>query len=106
MTAFVGNPNLLSLNALQDEVTGSYINDAYVETTLQTSAGVDLTGMTWPVELAYVASSDGDYRAVLEADINITAGVKYIALLDAYVSEGGALLGHWEFEFAPETRRR
>ena len=102
MTAFVGNTNLLTLLHLQDEITDEYIDDADVEVTVTTEAGVAVGGVTWPLTMLYVAGTDGNYRVALAADMELTAGDCYIAVIDA--DAGPDLVGHWEFHFTPLTR--
>lgn len=103
MVAFVGNTNVLKLRGLKSALDDEYINDATVSVTVKTVAGVNVTGQTWPTTMGYVANSDGDYRALLESDLAVVAGVKYLAFIEA--NAGGEAIGHWEFEFIPKTRR-
>lgn len=104
MTAFVANTNILELLELRDGLTGAYINDASVAvTTIEDEDGnavFPLSGS--PITMDYVASSDGNYRAVLDATLPLSAGVCYIAHIDA--DAGPDRIGHWEFRFKPLTR--
>ncbi len=103
MVAFVGNTNVLTLRGLMSALDKQYIVDADVEVTVKTAAGAAVSGQSWPAAMAYVDDSRGDYRTLLEHDLAVTAGVKYVAHIDA--SAGGESIGHWEFEFTPKVRR-
>lgn len=102
MTAFVANTNLLELSGLQDAIDDSYINDATVTATLKDSAGADVGGITWPLTLAYVDGSDGDYRAVLVAALELANRGHYTAVIE--VDAGEDRVGHYEFPFRAATR--
>jgi hypothetical protein len=72
---------------------GAYQNDATVTITeLKTAAGVDVTGVSLPISLTYVAASDGDY----EGDIPYTAafaadGTEYRCLVLIVSADGDRL---------------
>jgi hypothetical protein len=102
MTAFVANTNVLDLIGLKNEIAGTFINNAVVTVTIKDDKGVNVGGATWPMTMAYVAASDGDYRAFLSEDLSFLAKAKYIAAIDA---DGGTnLVGHWELNFKPLVR--
>ena len=102
MTAFIANSNILDLIGLKSAVEGTFINDATVTVTVKDSAGADVAGVSWPVTMAYVAASNGDYRATLSELITFLHKKNYRAFIEA---DGGAgLIGHWEFPFKSETR--
>lgn len=105
MTVFVANTNLLTLSGLKSQVEGTFVNDATVEVTITDLAGNVMTGTGWPtfpLSMPYVATSDGDYRAVLADTIPFTAGKPYLAKIDA--NAGVNRIGQWKFQFTPETR--
>ena len=102
MTTFVANTNVLDLIGLKDEIDDSFINSAVVTVTIKDTAGVAVTGQTWPLTMSYVAASDGVYRAFVSETIAFIPKTKYIAYIDA---NGGAnLVGHWEFSFKALAR--
>lgn len=99
MPAFALNSNIIELTGLTDELAGAYINDAAVDLTkIVDSDGEQVSGAsTWPLTMEYVAGSDGNYRAVIAADLPLTPGESYVAHIDA---DGGTnRVGHWEFPF-------
>jgi hypothetical protein len=101
-TVFVANTNMLELLGLRSEIEDEYIDDAAVSVTIKTKAGVEVSGVTWPLTMAYVAASDGDYRTILSEDLAFVAKADYIAYIEA---DGGAgRVGHWELPFKAQTR--
>src|SRR4051812_29707148 len=102
MTAFVANTNLVELIGLKSEVEGVYINDATLTCTIKTTAGVAVTGETWPVPMDYVAASNGNYRGVIADAVDLIAHTSYVAHID--VDAGPDRVGHWEFKFKALTR--
>lgn len=102
MTAFVANTNLLELQGFKDEVAGTYINDATVTATVLDETEAEVSGVTFPVTLDYVAASKGDYRAVLSEDLALTADKFYTAVITA---DGGTdRTGVWRFPFRAQHR--
>lgn len=95
MQLYVGNDHLLTLEGVQDAVSGDYLNAATVTATLKTRAGVEVEGDNWPITLDYVADSDGNYQGVIEDGVEITAGKTYI--VEITVDAGGDLIGFWRF---------
>jgi hypothetical protein len=73
------NDNVVELANLRT-VDGVYINDATVTLeSLLDNAGVAVTGITPPLTMAYVAASNGTYRAVLPHTLAILPGQYYVA---------------------------
>ena len=101
-TAFVANTNVLELQGLHSEIEGAYVNDATVTVTVKDEDGVAVTGQTWPLTMQYVATSQGDYRAILKDTLALVAKQNYFAFID--VNAGIDRVGHWEFKFKPVTR--
>lgn len=77
----VGDSNVLELVRLRDTVSGSLLVGATVQATLKTTAGVNVTGMTWPVTLAEI--EPGRYRAILSPSLVVVAGTQYTAHVTA-----------------------
>lgn len=105
---YVANTNAIELHGLKNSIAGTFINDATVTVTLTIASGKEpgdeVAGQTWPTVMSYIAGSDGDYRAIIEADVELVAKTNYIAVIDA---DGGANLdAHWEFPFTPQTRTK
>lgn len=65
------NDTLLELT-ITDEVTEAAIENATVEATVKTAAGVEVAGQSWPLSLSHVA--DGLYRGVLDAELDVAVG--------------------------------
>lgn len=108
MTVFVGNTNLLELNGLKvEQPSEAFINDAIVQVTITkvTADGEQLESVSWPLELEYVAGSDGDYRLALGHDLPFEAKKTYVAIIAADAgSSPFERYGYWEFKFKPRTR--
>ncbi len=101
MTTFVANTNVLDIVGLKNAIADTFINDATVTVTIKGPDGEDIDG-DWPMTMDYVASSDGDYRAVLASELPLVANKNHLAIIDA---DGGAgLIGHWEKKFKPRVR--
>ncbi|WP_027037883.1 hypothetical protein [Mesorhizobium ciceri] len=100
---YVGNTNIIELSGLKSAIEGTFVNDADVSVTVKDAEGTNITGQTWPAAMAYVASSDGIYRGILEDDLGLVDGTTYYAHIEA--DAGTNRIGHWEFAFVPKTRR-
>lgn len=96
-----GNSMVIELLALTDSVTEAFVNDATVAVTLVDDAGADVTGETWPLSMAYVAASDGIYRATMASAIVVTVGHQYTAKVTALAS---GTTGFWEVPVVAERR--
>lgn len=99
---YVGNDMVVEVRNLAEEITGDSINDATVTCTLTDSAGANVTGMTWPLTLAYVAESDGTYRGTIEYDTAVVAGAMYT--LTVSVSAGTGYRGQWQIPCVARAR--
>lgn len=96
------NDNTFEIGGLKND-TGAFINTATVTlTSIKDSAGVVVTGDTFPKTMAYVAASDAVYRASVDKLLAVTSGLNYTAIVDA-VSAGAD--GHWEIELICATRK-
>ena len=87
---FLANDNILKLKGLTDNETGAFVNDATVEVTLTDSAGVNVTGDTWPLAMGYIAASDGEYSAIMVNGLDLNAGEIYFG--DIVAIRGGSRL--------------
>lgn len=96
------NDNILEITGLVNELTGAFLNAAAVTVTLKDSAGVNVTGDTWPKTLTYVAASNGTYRATLGFNLGLTTGQRYTA---AVIADGGAgLRATWAVDCVTRAR--
>lgn len=102
MTVFVANTNVLDLIGLHDEVDETYINDADVVVTVKDASDVEVQGVTWPLTMAYVAASDGDYRGILSDELAFVARQTYYAHITA--DAGSDRVGRWKLKIKPITR--
>lgn len=100
---YVGNTNLIELTGLKSAAEGSYVNNADVTVTVKDKDSNEVSGQTWPATMNYVATSNGNYRGILEDDLALVDGTMYFAHIDADAGENR--IGHWEFAFVPKTRR-
>lgn len=97
---FVANTNCLTVNGLRDTL-GVYLNAATVTLTIKDALGVAISGATWPVTLAYIPLSKGNYAANLPSAIGILNAKEYTAVIDA--TQAG-VVGHWERPVRGRTR--
>lgn len=73
------NDTLLEVSGLSDEATDAYINNATITAVVKDKDGAQVAGQSWPLTLAYVAASDGDYRGVLEDTLAVEIGDSLMA---------------------------
>lgn len=77
MNVYISSDNLVTVDGLTDEATGSYVNDATVTAKLTTdSAGVSTVSGS-SITLSYVAASDGKYRGEMPYTVSLTEGTTY-----------------------------
>lgn len=87
LTLYISSDNVLTLVGLNDTVANTYLNSASVSVTLKDSSGNNVSGETWPLAMAYVASSNGNYRATLTDSLILTDAANYTAEV---VADAGA----------------
>ncbi len=98
---FVSNDNVVELE-LKNPITGDFLNAAAVDITITNEAtGVEVTGETWPLEIPFVANSNGIYRVVLDKLIAFIAGQRYTAVINA---REGNLDAKWTLVYLAEVR--
>lgn len=102
MPMFVANTGALDLIGLKSHVEDVYLNDAEVMFTIKDHFGAEVPGQSWPQPMEYIASSDGNYRGILPAALELVAKQKYVAIIDA--AGVGERFGHWEVPFQPIVR--
>ena len=103
LTLYKGSDMLLDLEGLLDEASGAYLNAATVSVTLKNAAGTNLVGETWPKTMAYVAGTNGVYRAALSTSLVVAVGARYTAEISA-LNDGQRAL--WTVDVLCKTRRR
>ncbi len=59
---YIDNTNNVFVKGLTNSLTGLPVNDAAVTMTVVDRKGDPVTGESWPVDLVYIQTSDGDYR--------------------------------------------
>lgn len=97
---YIGNSNIIELQALTNAATDVVDTGATVTVTLKDSAGVNVVGQTWPATMTHDA--DGLYRAILEDDLAITVNGHYTAHIEAVGT--ASEVGHWEVAVKARTR--
>jgi hypothetical protein len=102
MSAFCASTNVLQVSGLTAEIQNEFVNDAIVTVTIKDANGVELGGQTWPLAMAHVPGSNGDYRAFLAATLPFISKQNYTAFIDA--NDGANRVGHWEFHFRPTSQ--
>lgn len=102
LTLLVGNDMILELASLQNTVTADYVNDAAVYVTLLDLDGVEVAGQAWPLQMPYVVSSSGLYRAELPATVELVDKTKYTARIDV---TSGAMVARWDAPTIAKLRR-
>lgn len=88
LNAYIDTDNVLSITGLKRSVADTFENAASVTVTLTDSDGVQVTGETWPLAMAYEASSNGNYRATLVDSLNVTENAFYTATITADAGAG------------------
>tara|TARA_R110002167_G_scaffold85605_1_gene232073 strand:+ start:1104 stop:1421 length:318 start_codon:yes stop_codon:yes gene_type:complete len=99
---YINNDNLLSVENLKNAATDVFINDATVTAILKNSAGGNVTGQSWPLTLAFVSSSNGDYKGTLEDGLVLTEGTTYTAEINA--DAGNDQIANWSVSFTAKKR--
>jgi hypothetical protein len=99
---YIDNTGIVEVQNLRD-VDGAFINDATVtlEDITAVVGGASVTGITYPLAMAYVTGSDGKYRALVPDDAGLTAGESYVAGVKAVKS---GQVGRWNRDFIARTR--
>lgn len=82
------NDQCITLSGLKDKITAAFVNDATVAVTVSKD-GSNVSGETWPLSMAYISASDGDYRAVLTSLLDIAVGDSVIIDVSVLTAGGG-----------------
>jgi hypothetical protein len=90
---YILNDTVYEVQGLANGITGAYVNDATVSVTVKNLAGTTVSGISFPVTLAYVAESDGVYRGVSDKAMTLSDTLTYFAEITA--TNGDGLDGFW-----------
>ena len=102
-TLYIDNDNLITLSGLTNPATGAYVNDATVQlVSLLDSTSTEVTGVSWPLSMSYVSSSNGDYRGTIDKLAALTNGARYTGSITAV---SGTLDAEWLATFVAKIRR-
>ncbi len=80
--------NVITLDELKDEITDAYVNDATVTGRVQDLTGSDISGETWPITMAYVATSNGKYQGTFANTAALSIGTSYLVVVVATTTGG------------------
>lgn len=79
---YIDNDNMILLEGLTDAANGSFMNGASASVTIVDAATEEeIAGQTWPATMDYVSGSDGNYRATLEYDLDVSEGQTLMAFV-------------------------
>ena len=70
--------------------------------TLKNNSGASVSGQSWPLTLAFVSSSNGDYKGTLEDNLVLTEGETYTAEINA--DAGNDQIANWSILFTAKKR--
>jgi hypothetical protein len=102
MTTFVANTNLIELIDVKGAIEDEFVNNATVSVTIKDASGTNVAGVTWPLTMAYVADSDGEYRAIMPHGAALVSGRQYTAEIS--LDAGENRVGFWRHVFRPLDR--
>jgi hypothetical protein len=91
---YIGNNSIVDVTGLKNENSGAVVTDARVSVALFDGAGLPVAGAQWPLEMAYLADSNGVYRATLPYTLDLSEGGRYIARVVADAGDG--LHAQWD----------
>ena len=77
---YVGCDNVVEVDELKNELTGSYMNSATVTFDVFDSDGVAVSDAA-AVSMSYVAASNGKYQGVLESAVALVEGNFYTVVV-------------------------
>lgn len=98
---YLDNSGGLVLNKLKD-MDGAYLNAAAVTCTqFKTEEGVDVTGVTLPLTMSYVAASQGKYRGILSHLAALEEGKRYVIKV---VVDTGSLIATFNHRVVARVR--
>ena len=84
---YVDCDNVVQIDVLTNELTGSYMNSATCTFDVLDSAGASALAGTSEITMDYVASSNGKYQGVLQSTESLTVGEVYTIVVS--IAQGG-----------------
>ena len=79
--------NLIQITELKDSFDDSFINSATVQIdSIKNLDDVEVTGLTFPITMNYVAASNGNYKADIPNTSNMVYGKYYKIYITATIS--------------------
>ena len=98
MTIYDGNDNVVTLSGLYDVIAGGYSNDATVTWAIAHDGGSPVASGV----LTYVAGSRGNYRGIIEEDIDWNVHPSWH--IDITADAGNDRIGFWKTDLIIATR--
>lgn len=96
------NDNLVELDLLKNAATDAYINSGTVNvTSIKDAADNVVGGVSFPLAMSYVPSSNGKWQATVDKALALAAGQMYTAVIDV---TSGTLDAHWEIPITCKVR--
>ena len=81
---YINSDNVVQITGFQNAIDSTYLNSATVTCTIKDTAGNEVSGISWPVTLDYVAASNGNYRATIDKAILLTySNIYYVEITAA-----------------------
>lgn len=99
---FEENDMLVEVDGLQDSSDDSYLNAATVTATIKDADGVEVSGISLPITLSYVSSSNGKYQGVFDKLLSLDPGD--MGTIEITATEG-TLDAFWELCYTCQQRQ-
>jgi len=84
----INSDNLIIADNVKNLATGANINDAVVTVSVSAANGVAVSGVSWPVTMAFVTGSSGLYRGTLPDSLVVTENTKYFGVVVVSAGQG------------------
>lgn len=85
----INSDNLIIADNVRNLATGSNINNAVVTVSVSAANGTPVSGVSWPITMAFVTGSSGKYRGTLPDNLVVTENATYFGVV--VVSAGAGL---------------
>lgn len=99
---FYKNDMLVWLKGMKNPLTDEFINDATCTAVVKDKYGANVGGQTWPVDLNYVAASNGEYVGILDAGIALNVGDR--GTVEVTIDVAGGIDGFFKAPFQVRQR--
>lgn len=104
MELLLGNDHHVQVTGLKNGLDDAAVSAATLSLTVLDSTGTtEVSGVSWPVTLAPVSGSPGDYAGVLPREVAITLGAVYTVRVE--ISDSGTGLDA-QFDALARCKRR